>query len=52
MLGNSENNQNILNVAKYLESENYILDVDYDFFFDMEESINDAPWKSFPMTLL
>ena len=45
MLGNSENNQNILNVAKYLETENYILDVDYDFFFDMEESISDAPWK-------
>ena len=45
MLVNSENNQNILNAAKYLETENYILDVDYDFFFDMEESISDAPWK-------
>ena len=50
MLGNSENNQNILNAAKYLETENYILDVDYDFFFDMEESINDAPWKKLSYT--
>ena len=33
-------------VIEILQNGNYILDVDYDFFFDREETVADTPWKN------
>ena len=45
MVVNLDLHQTISRVSKLLDAGNYILDVDYDFFFDKEESLADAPWK-------
>ena len=37
---------NLSKAIEILQNGNYILDVDYDFFFDREETVADAPWKS------
>ena len=38
--------ENFSKAIETLQNGNYILDVDYDFFFDREETVADAPWKS------